>query len=152
MVITLMAVVTLTLSQQAPSSPPSDSVVLRELLTIENEIARANRECDYKYFAYIEAEEFIFTDASGGVTTRAQDLATEKDCRKQDYRSEVDEPRLMRYGDVTILNARSSVFLQNREGQPVVRRNRFTDVFVRRQGRWQLVSGHSSRIPEAANR
>ena len=141
MIITFMAVAALSLVQ-------TDSALLRELLQIENEIARANRECDYKYFAHIEAEEFIFTDASGGVTTRAQDLATEKDCKKADYRSEVDEPRLSRYGDVAILNARNSVFLKDRQGQPVVRRNRFTDVFVRRDGRWQLVSGHSSRIPE----
>jgi len=153
MIVTLMTVAALSLMQHAPSSPaPADSVVLRELLQIENEIARANRECDYKYFAYIEAEEFIFTDASGGVTTKQQDLATEKDCRKTDYRSELDEPRLLRYGDVAIVNARNNVFLQNPAGQSVVRRNRFTDVFVRRQGRWQLVSGHSSRIPEAANR
>ena len=101
MIVTFMAVAALSLAQ-------TDSALLRELLQIENEIARANRECDYKYFAYIEAEEFIFTDASGGVTTRAQDLATEKDCRKADYRSEVDEPRLSRYGDVAILNARFS--------------------------------------------
>jgi ketosteroid isomerase-like protein len=147
MIITLMAVATLSLAQQG------DTTLLRELVQIENEIARANRECDYKYFAYIEAEEFMFTDASGGVTNKQQDLATEKDCRKADYRSEIDEPRLLRYGDVAILNARSSVFLQNREGQAVVRRNRFTDVFVRRAGRWQLVvSGHSSRIPDQASR
>lgn len=152
MIVSILAVVTLTLSQQVPASSPADSVVLRELLAIENEIARANRECDYKYFDYIEAEEFIFTDASGGVTTKQQDLATEKDCRKADYRSEVDEPRLLRYGDVIILNARNNVFLKNAQGQSVIRRNRFTDVFVRRQGRWRLVSGHSSRIPEAGNR
>ena len=145
MVITLMAVAALSLAQ-------TDSALLRELLQIESEIARANRECDYKYFAYVEATEFIFTDASGSVTTREQDLATERDCRKADYRSEVDEPRLLKYGDVAILNARNSVFLKDREGKPVIRRNRFTDVFVRRDGRWQLVSGHSSRIPEPTNK
>jgi len=145
MVITLMAVAALSLAQ-------TDSALLRELLQIESDIARANRECDYKYFTYIEATEFIFTDASGSVTTREQDLATEKDCRKADYRSEVDEPRLSRYGDVAILNARNSVFVKDREGKPLIRRNRFTDVFVRRDGRWQLVSGHSSRIPEPTNK
>lgn len=56
------------------------------------------------------------------------------------------------YGDVAILNARNSVFLKDRQGQPDVRRNRFTDVFVRRDGRWQLGSGHSSRIPEPTNK
>jgi len=134
------------------TATPSDSVVLRELLQIEADIAKANRECDYNYFRLIEADEFIFTDANGTVTTRAEDLAGEKDCRKSDYRSVVDEPRLLRYGDVAVLSARSNTFFTNREGREVVRRSRFTDVFVKRQGRWQLVSGHSSRIPETANR
>jgi hypothetical protein len=30
---------------------------------------------------------------------------------------------------------------------PVARTQRFTDVLVRRGGRWQLVAGHSSRVP-----
>jgi hypothetical protein len=31
----------------------------------------------------------------------------------------------------------------------LTRRSRFTDVFVWRDRRWQLVAGHSSRIPDA---
>jgi len=142
----LMAVATVAF--QNPGAP-SDSAVLKELLGIEAEIARANRECDYKYFREIEADEFIFTDASGGVTTKQQDLAGEADCRKNDAPSSVDEPRLLRYGDVAILSARNNVVLKNRAGESITRRSRFTDVFVRRGGRWLLVSGHSSRIPDA---
>ena len=37
-----------------------------------------------------------------------------------------------------------------RDRKPVHRLSRFTDVFVWRDGRWQIVAGHSSRIPEAA--
>ena len=40
MIITLMAVATLSLAQHG------DTALLRELIQIENEIARANRECD----------------------------------------------------------------------------------------------------------
>jgi len=132
---------------QAKGPSQSDEAVLRDLLAIENEIARANRECDYKYFAFIEAAEFIFIDASGGVSTRAQDLATEKDCRKSDYNPLLDETHLKRYGDVAVLTARSTSTSKNAAGQSVTRRNRFTDVFVWRDGRWQLVLGQSTRIP-----
>lgn len=149
MITAFLAVATLVAQAPGRTTPaPSDSIVLAELLRIEAEIARANRECDYNYFREIEADEFIFTDASGGVTTKAEDLATEKDCRKTDYPSTVDEPRLLRYGDIAILNARNNVSVKNSAGQTVIRRNRFTDVFVKRQNRWVLVSGHSSRIPE----
>ncbi len=123
------------------------AVVRRELLGVENEIARANRECDYKYFARVEADEFIYTDASGNLSTRAQDLAGEKECRKNQSTQTLDEVVVQPHGNWAVLSARSATTFSGRDGQPVTRRSRFTDVFVWRDGRWQLVSGHSSRLP-----
>src|ERR1044072_548650 len=90
-----------------------DDKLLKDLLAIETEIVRANRECDYKYFEYIEAPDFIFIDGNGGVTTRAQDLAGEKDCRKSDDNAVLDETRAVRYGDVAVFTARSSSTTKN---------------------------------------
>jgi hypothetical protein len=132
----------------AQGNPPSQSQAREQLLRIEDDIGRANRECDYAYFRQIEADEFIFTDANGAVTTRADDLAGEKDCQKRDYSQVIDEPRLLFYGSFAVLNARNIITTKGKDGQPVLHRSRFTDVFVWRSGRWQLVSGHSSRIPE----
>jgi hypothetical protein len=130
------------------AGPPTDKEeALRQLVRIENEIGRANREYDYAYFRQIEADEFIFTDAKGAVTTKAEDLAGEKDCRKADYEQSIDQPRLLLYGSVAVLNARNSVVSRPGDGKAVTRLTRFTDVFVWRDGRWHLVSGHSSRIP-----
>jgi hypothetical protein len=52
----------------------------------------------------------------------------------------------MGYGDVVVFNALATTRATNPKGE-VERKNRFTDVLVRRGGRWQLVSGHSSRLP-----
>ena len=133
----------------AQAKPPADKQqALTQLMEIEDAIGRANRECDYAYFRRIEADEFIFTGANGAVSTRAEDLAGEKDCRKATYTQVIDEPRLSFYGTFAVLSARSSVTTKDKEGRPVTHRTRFTDVFVWRDGRWQLVAGHSSRIPE----
>jgi len=130
------------------AAPSRDTAqVMKELVTIEQEIARANKECDYKYFARIEAAEFIFTGANGHVTTRAEDLAGEKDCRKSNQSPTLDEFRMQLHGSVAILSARSTSTSQGAGGAPMTRRSRFTDVFVWRDRRWQLVSGHSSNIP-----
>jgi hypothetical protein len=118
-----------------------------QLLRIEDDIVRANRSCDYAYFRSIEAEEFIFTDGNGGVTTRAEDLAGESQCRPSEFTQVIDEPRVIAWGNFAILNARNTD-TRVRNGQTVTRRSRFTDVFVWRDGRWQLVSGQSTRIPE----
>ncbi len=129
---------------KASAQSQDSAVVRRELMAIENEIARANRECDYAYFARVEADEFIFTDARGNLTTRKQDLAGEKDCRKSESTQAFDEVVVQPHGNTALLSALSTTTFAGRDGKSVIRRNRFTDVFVWRDGRWQLVAGHSS--------
>ena len=135
------------LPAQARPARQDTATVRKQLVQIEAEIARANRECDYKYFAAIEAAEFIFTDSRGGLTTRAQDLAGEKDCRRSESTQVLDEVIVQAHGDFAVLSARSTLTATGRDGQPVTRRSRFTDVFVWRANRWQLVAGHSSQMP-----
>lgn len=136
----------------AVSSSPSrgqardSTVVRRQLLAIEQEIARANRECDYGYFDRIEATEFIFTDGRGGLTTKKEDLAGEKDCRKNENTQSFEDVVVQPHGNWAVFNARTVTTFVDREGHRATRQNRFTDVFVWRAGRWQLVAGHSSRI------
>src|SRR5262249_40635933 len=101
-------------------------------------------------FDRVEAEEFIFTDSAGGVTDKKQDLAGEKDCHKSDGTYEVDETEVRLYGDTAVVTGRITTTHKNKEDKLAVRRSRFTDVFVWRDKRWQLMAGHSSRIPDPA--
>lgn len=148
---TILAVASMTapLIAQNPASPSgSPDQIKNDLLQIEREIGRANFECDYKYFARIEGEEFIFTSPSGEVITRQQDLAGEKDCHKTDASYDLDETQISLYDKTAVFTARVTIAGKNKEGNPFTRRSHFTDVFTWRDGRWQIVAGHSSRIPD----
>ena len=142
----LLFVPALSIAQGASKSPGTPAQIRARLIQIENEIGTANFTCDYKYFAQVEADEFVFTDASGGVTTRQQDLAGEKDCRKTEGTYVLDETRVSVYDSTAVVTSRATTTTHDKDGKPVVRLTRFTDVFVWRSGRWQLVAGHSSRI------
>jgi ketosteroid isomerase-like protein len=145
--LTLFAI---SLSGSPANGQSRDSTVVRsQLLEIEREIARANNECDYRYFDHIEADEFVFTDATGGLTTKKEDLAGEKSCRKNATAQTFDEVIVQPHGSWAVLSARTTMSFVDREGHSGTRQNRFTDVFIWRDGRWQLVAGHSSRIPPA---
>jgi ketosteroid isomerase-like protein len=133
---------------QVRSSPPgTPGEIKNDLLRIEREIGRANLDCDYKYFDRVEADDFIFTDAAGGVTNKKQDMAGEKECHKTDGTYDVDEAEVRLYGNTAVVTGRVTT-TRKKEDKAVVRHSHFTDVFVWRDGRWQLVAGHSSRIPE----
>ena len=121
----------------------------QDLIAIEQRIGRANLDCDYDYFRQIEADDFVFTDSRGSVTTKKEDLAGEKDCHKFAGTYELDQAEVRLYGNTAVVTARVTIDGTSHDGKPVHRLSRFTDVFVWRDAGWLIVAGHSSRIPES---
>lgn len=118
-----------------------------EIVAVEQRIGQANFDCDYRFFADVEATEFIFTDAAGGITTRAEDLAGEPECRPTKGSYLLEDVRIIPLDSVVVFSALATTTSTRPDGERRVRKQRFTDVLVRRNGRWQLIAGHSSRIP-----
>jgi hypothetical protein len=58
---------------------------------------------------------------------------------------DVDEMKMMLYDKTAVVTGRVTA-KRMVKGAQVTGQSRFTDVFVYRQGRWQLVAGHFSRI------
>ena len=122
-----------------------------DLIQLERDIGKANIASDYFFFDRVEAEEFIFTDAGGGVTTKKQDLEGLKQPAVPDVKLvayDVDEMNVRLYDKTAVVTGRVTT-KRMVKGAEVVSKSRFTDVFVWRQERWQLVAGHSSRVRQA---
>ena len=133
--------------QQGKSDTKKDDTA--GLLRIEQEIGEANIRRDKSYFERIEADEFIFTDSSGGVTTKSEDLeGLDKPAGETKLVSyNVDDARIKLYGKTAVVTGRVTSTYKNKEKQVIIK-TRFTDVFVKQNCRWQIVAGHSSRIRE----
>lgn len=134
-------------AQKTASS--TDTKTQAALMQIERDIGQANIRRDKKFLEQIEADEFIFTDAGGGITTKTEDVASldkpPGDLRLTAY--EVDEMKVSVYGNAAVVTGRTTTVSKGKDRE-ISSRSRFTDVFVIRGGRWQLVAGHSSRIRE----
>jgi uncharacterized protein (TIGR02246 family) len=98
------------------------------------------------------APEYVFLSASGARLTRQAvlDLYATRTVQRRSYRADSVEVR--RFGDAAIVTA---VMVQEggyvagpRAGTDLSGRLRSTRVYVRRNGRWQVVSAHESRMPE----
>src|ERR1700712_2451444 len=50
--------------------------VVAELTQLERDIGQANIRRDKAFFERVEADEFVFIDSSGGVTTKAEDVGS----------------------------------------------------------------------------
>jgi len=118
-------------------------------MQIEREIGQANIRRDKAFFEKVEADEFIFTDSGGGITTKAEDVASlDKPAGEFKLVSyEVEEMKVSVYGNTAVVTGKTTTVSRGRDRE-VTNKSRFTDVFVKRGGRWQLVAGHSSRIHE----
>jgi hypothetical protein len=123
--------------------------IAAELMQLERAIGEANIRRDKAFFELTEADEFIFTDSAGGVTTKAEDVAS-LDKPAGEFRLisySVDEMKVSVYGNAAVVTGRATTVSRSADRE-VTGKTRFTDVFVRRGGRWQIVAGHSSRIRE----
>ena len=120
---------------------------------IERDIGEANIKRDKAFFERIEADEFIFTDSGGGITLKAEDVASlDKPAGEFKLVSYiVDEMKVSVYGNTAVVTGRTTTISRGKDRE-VTGKSRFTDVFVRRGGRWQIVAGHSSRIREPQNK
>lgn len=146
----ILLIFCLTCSAQTPNKKDTkQSKIEAELMQLERDIGQANINRDKAFFERVEADEFIFTDSGGGITTKAEDVAS-LDKPPGEYKLvsyEVDEMKVAIYGNTAVVTGRTTTVSRGKDRE-VTGKSRFTDVFVKRDGRWQLVAGHSSRIRE----
>ncbi|MDQ1559479.1 MAG: hypothetical protein QOD32_2539 [Pyrinomonadaceae bacterium] len=137
--------------QTAPKKSDKELKTEQELMALERALGEANVRRDKAFFERVEAEEFIFTDANGGITTKQEDVASLDTPPAPDAPRLVsyvpDEMRVYLYDKAAVVFGRVTTAYRDKEDKEVSSQSRFTDVFVWRADRWQLVAGHSSRIP-----
>ena len=142
----LALVLALTAWSSAAQTPTSAE---QELLKLENDWSHASMKRDSAGLQRFYADEYVFTDADGVMTDKSRELKnlTSGTFRLTSYK--FDDTTVHVYGDVAVVTGRNTIKgawedLKRDVSGPY----RFTDVFVRRGGRWQCVASQSSRITE----
>lgn len=113
---------------------------------IEQRLAKAWVEVDRAFIETLLAPDWSVTDASGRVLNKQQVLKEtfeSEDRRIQEM--SVDDVRVRTFGEMAVATGqtRATGSYQGEVASVVLR---FTDVFVRRDGRWQVVASHGSNI------
>lgn len=119
--------------------------VEQELIKLEHEWADAVVRGDIAVLDRIEADDLIVTDPDGKVSNKAQGLADIKSGAFKVESIKLDDMKVQAYWDTAVVTGRTTM-----KGQYNSRDSsgqyRWTDVFVKRQGRWQVVATHASQI------
>ena len=116
-----------------------------ELIGVEIAWGDALVKRDHAVLESIIADEFLGTDSGGNTSNKQLEIASSKsgDFMVQSYK--FSELKVQVYGDVATVTGINLVAAAYR-GRNVGGRYRFSNVYVKRDGRWQCVLAHSSRI------
>jgi uncharacterized protein (TIGR02246 family) len=141
----IVALAPLTVGQKQGARRTQTESVVEKIRSLDEERIQAQIHADARALDRIYADDFIGIGPSGTVRTKPQVLAdfTSHDLKFQSITT--DDVRIRVYGNTVVETGRSTMVGQDK-GKVVPRDNRFTRVWVKRQGRWRLVANHYSTL------
>ncbi len=120
----------------------------QELIKLENDWLQAFFKNDGAFAGRFLAEDYIGTDEHGEARNKAQEIAEIKGGAHLSTSGVLDNIRVRVYGDAAVVTGRrimKGLFQGKEYRSPYL----WTDVFIKRGGRWQCVTSHVSKpIPQ----
>jgi ketosteroid isomerase-like protein len=138
----------LAFAMMAPPFAPESRAAQSEpqkLIELEREWNAALHRRDVGFIGKVLAEEFVVITADGQRGTRAQELALAAEFNQQIDSTTLDEFTVKIYGNTAIVWFTEHL-VGPKQGRPTAVTYRYTDVFVRRAGRWQCVASQGTRV------
>jgi ketosteroid isomerase-like protein len=127
-------------SGQIKNNPVKD-----DILKLAQEFADAVLENDVKAIENMTADDWVVIDADGVFKDKAQFISGIKSRTLTRSKMASKEIRVRIYDDVAVITALSTSEGKYM-GKPFTSNERATDVVVRKDGRWQFIHRHLTRI------
>ena len=115
----------------------------QELIKIENGWMDAVVKRDGPALQRLYADEYVYTDSDGVVRNKAQDIADITSGRVRIASFVLGDLKVQVHGETAVVTGRNTL-KGTFEGMDISGSYRFTDVFVKRVGRWQAVATQST--------
>ena len=144
----VLAAVSIAVSQKRDERPIQNSVE-QELRRLEDEWLNSYLSGDKATFDRIVAEDFTGTDESAKVRSKTEERELVQPTPGPAGVTLTNEDVKARiYADTAIVTGRIVSKTQTGGSSASINfQSRFTDTFLKRQGRWQVVARHYSRLP-----
>jgi ketosteroid isomerase-like protein len=116
----------------------------KELIVVENAWQSAVVKRDAAALQRLYADEYMSIDQEGMIWNKKQDIGIDTTGASRLSTYKLEDIKVRTYGDLAIVTGRNTT-TGTLEGGPANAQTRFTDVFVKRDGRWQCI--HSQITP-----
>ena len=115
----------------------------KELIAVEHRFNDALLRADWKIVEQLEADDLVFTNADGSVTHKSDDVGSIRSGDTKFEAIEMSDLKVQDLGDVAVVTGKL-VEKGRYKATDVSGTYRFTDVWVKRNGSWQLVTGQET--------
>ena len=129
----------------AAAMQPESGDEVAEFRQIEQNLAAAYLRGDRAFVDALLTDDWTSTDYRGRIWTKANVLAMFDGQRPPMTKAEIDVDRVRLLGEVAIVTGRS-VSAGQVDGRAVNVTQRFTDIYVRRGGRWRVIASHGTQV------
>jgi ketosteroid isomerase-like protein len=126
--------------QQQPPAPQPEA----QITALEHRIERAVTQTDTLFLDSVYAPDFRFKHGTGELQDRAAWLASVRASRGRFLARDLDSLDVEVHGDVALTTGRIHVRRLATDSTTVEYTIRYARVYVRRRGRWQLLTHHST--------
>jgi ketosteroid isomerase-like protein len=121
---------------------------VEELRAIEQRLAAAWVNSDLEFINRVLADEWSVTDAAGRVLDKRQVLREAFESKDRQIESlQIDDVQVRIFGGCAVVTGRTRA-TGRYQGSSMSVTLRFTDVFVRRAGNWQVVASHATQLAQ----
>jgi len=144
-IVLVLAVTCQAFAQAKPAAPAKGASVEQELIKLENDWNDAQVKRDVAALGRILADDLTIIDPEGTIVTKAQALANLKSGEDAFTSAVADEMKVRVYGDAAVVLGRNTVKEQYK-GKDLSGPYRFTDTWIKKDGRWQCVATAGSKI------
>ena len=151
LVIAIAVAATVLAQDRKPATSGEDAATVEHIKKLEHDRIQAGVRKDIASIAAATADEYIQIDWDGKVLDRTATLARIKSNNIRIQSNTLDEVDVRVYGDTAVV-AGLAMRTGSMDGKDISAAIRYTRVYVRRDGRWQVVQFQQTRVTQRQDR
>jgi ketosteroid isomerase-like protein len=126
-----------------------DKLVEEEILRIENNLFTAIKDKDTKRLDNILAEDFVHRNPITGEQNKAEFLTAISSLPLEIISVWSEDMKVNVFSDVAVMTGTQKAKVRVTDGTEAIGATAFTDIFVKREGKWVLSLAHGVELPSA---
>jgi ketosteroid isomerase-like protein len=129
----------------APAYSQSPNAAEQAVLKVYRDLDQAQFKKDRATMERLMADDYSYTHSNGAVNDKSADIkeTMSDDIKWTDTKS--DDLKVRTYGNVAVVTGQVTLTGSSKNYHPGPRR--FTEIWVKRDGRWQNVGGQTTLVP-----